>query len=125
MRRSNRLTRLLPSLEDNPLAYQQVRTLVGELVRDDAPEALAAFRNLSLLPSGERSLSGVNDVRDWVRRQEGAQPADVLLAVEIELEGLSEKERGVVVSELVTEFQAEHPRELARWLLRVGEGKTA
>lgn len=118
-----RLTRLLASLENNPVAYQRVRDLVVHLIETDASQALAAFRNLRLLPASERKLPGVGDLQGWVRGQPNTVATDHMLAAEVSLREADGALRGEIVEAIMKEFRDDNPLALARWLMTVGESK--
>ena len=118
------LTALLPRLENNPIAWEQARDRIMQLLETaDEETALRAWRNLRLLPPEYRDPGKNLDPVAWVKGKSKATPADRLLACQLELSKVPAAERPAKLDSIEKEFvkDDEALRYLARWLLETGQ----
>lgn len=112
---------LLVGERGNPLAWQDCRKGVHELMITEGAQSLPAFRVLNGLPELELAKVKEPNLTLWLQEQSEAQVADYLLAANWELLQDPVKEEEVVTR--IIGLGQEDPNAVARWLVSQGQSE--
>lgn len=108
--------RLMAAERGNPLAWQDCRKILGDIMaKGQEAEALAAFRALFLLPDQALREWDSPDLWAWLKEQKGSEPRDHLAAAHWKLLRQPDSEE-VVMQEVLT-LADQAPEDVARWVL--------